>query len=76
VERRHIDLHPEGLEVTLEEREFMKRLAPLVGTPRSAKRLTNTDRLIRAPLSGDDLRQFLGTAASSCTGSASPCSRS
>lgn len=40
------------------ERLVMKRLLPLVHTPRSAKRLVNTYRLIKASLRDDELRSF------------------
>jgi hypothetical protein len=42
-----IDLMPEDLVITPEEREFMKGLAPMFETPRAAKRLANVYRLLR-----------------------------
>ena len=41
---------PAGLHVRTEELEFLGQLAELVPTPRAAKRLANTYRLLRAPL--------------------------
>jgi peptidoglycan hydrolase-like protein with peptidoglycan-binding domain len=41
------DLTPSDLLITREEREFMQSLAPLIETPRSAKRLANIYRLLR-----------------------------
>ena len=41
---------PAGLHVRTEELAFLAQLAELVPTPRAAKRLANTYRLLRAPL--------------------------
>ena len=41
---------PAGLHVRVEELGFLAQLAELVPTPRAAKRLANTYRLLRAPL--------------------------
>jgi hypothetical protein len=38
----------------------MENLAPMVSTPRSAKRLLNIYRLIRASVGPDELKAFLG----------------
>ena len=54
------EMNPEGLSLTDDERRFIKKLAPLVATPRAAKRLVNTYRLIRAPLEQAPLAAFLG----------------
>ena len=55
-----IDLAPEGLLVTAEEVRFMSKLGPVIRTPRSAKRLANLYRLVRASLSTDQLDDLLG----------------
>jgi hypothetical protein len=41
--------------------EFAQTMYEFVATPRSAKRFTNVYRLLKARLSGDDLRRFEGT---------------
>jgi hypothetical protein len=51
---------PEALIVTRKEIEFMAELVSLIPTPRTAKRLGNIYRLIRAWVSPDALPQFLG----------------
>jgi peptidoglycan hydrolase-like protein with peptidoglycan-binding domain len=43
-----VELIPSDLEITEAEMAFMERLAPLIDTPRLAKRLANTYRLLRA----------------------------
>jgi hypothetical protein len=48
---------PETLTITAEELRFLRRLAPLVDTPRAAKRLVNTYQLLR--VSVDDVPDFL-----------------
>lgn len=55
-----IDLQPAGLQVTPAEVDFLSRLGMLVRTPRSAKRLANLYRLIRAALFEQDLDELLG----------------
>jgi hypothetical protein len=52
---------PVGLVVDPREIEFMSSLNTLTPTPRAAKRLINTYRLLRAPLSGTELEDFIGT---------------
>lgn len=49
------DVDPASLRVYPHELQFAKSLWPLVTTPRAAKRLVNTYRLIRASLSEEDL---------------------
>jgi hypothetical protein len=51
------DLRPESLELTEEELDFIRHQAPLVHTPRAAKRLLNTYQLVR--VSVDDVPAFL-----------------
>jgi hypothetical protein len=55
-----IDLNPEGLQIEPEELQFIKRLSPMIGTPRAAKRLVNTYRLIRTAIGPEDLDRLLG----------------
>jgi hypothetical protein len=55
-----IDLNPQGLQIEREELEFIKRLSPMIGTPRAAKRLVNTYRLIRTALGPEDLDRLMG----------------
>ncbi len=57
-----VDLAPLALLITPQELAFMKRLAPLIGTPRAAKRLSNVYRLLRASMDPADLDGFVGTA--------------
>jgi len=54
-------LNPVGMSLTDDEKEFAQKLAPLIGTPRTAKRLTNLYRLIRAGLPEDVLAGVLDT---------------
>jgi hypothetical protein len=54
-------LNPAGMSLTDEEKEFAQKLAPLIRTPRAAKRLTNLYRLIRAGLEEDVLAGVLET---------------
>jgi hypothetical protein len=58
VKLHEIDPMPPNLAVYPEELEFLKVLSPLVPTPRAAKRIVNTYRLIRASLDEHELRQF------------------
>ena len=51
---------PVGLVVEPREIEFMSSLNTLIPTPRAAKRLINTYRLLRAALSGSELKDFIG----------------
>lgn len=55
-----IDLTPDALVITPDELVFLGRLAPLVDTPRAAKRLLNTYQLAR--VSVRDVVKFLGEA--------------
>ena len=48
----------EAITVTEAEVRFLALLGPLVGTPRSARRLVNTYRLVRARSRGSELAQF------------------
>jgi hypothetical protein len=52
-----INLTPDTLVITDPELEFLRRLAPLVDTPRAAKRLLNTYRLVR--VSVPDVPEYL-----------------
>lgn len=55
-----IELRPAGLEVTAAEIELLGRMRGLARTPRSAKRLANLYRLIRAALTAEELDALLG----------------
>jgi hypothetical protein len=59
VARAVADLRPRQLEISAAEMDFLCRLAPLVPSPRAAKRLINLYRLLRARLSGPDLDAFV-----------------
>jgi hypothetical protein len=54
-------LNPPGLEVEEWELAYLSGMAPLIGSPRMAKRYANVYRFIRAALSGSELEQFTGT---------------
>ncbi|OXM53381.1 NTPase [Amycolatopsis thailandensis] len=54
-----IDLRPPRLVVSPAELDFLPTLAPLIRSPRAAKRLLNLYRLLRARLAGEDLAEFL-----------------
>jgi hypothetical protein len=54
------ELRPRQLEISDAEMDFLSRLAPLVPSPRAAKRLINLYRLLRARLSGPELDAFVG----------------
>jgi hypothetical protein len=56
-----IDLKPEALLIDKAELEFMKLLAPMITTPRAAKRFANVYRLLRASLPPSRLSSFVGT---------------
>lgn len=56
-ERPH--LLPRQLEITEQELDFIASLAPLLRSPRGAKRLINLYRLLRARLRSDELEDFL-----------------
>jgi hypothetical protein len=55
-----VELRPRQLEISDVELAFLARLAPLVPSPRAAKRLINLYRLLRARLSGPELDAFTG----------------
>ncbi len=59
VPRVRPDLRPRQLHVSDLELGFLTSLAPLVPTPRAAKRLMNLYRLVRARLSDQDLDRFV-----------------
>lgn len=56
------DVAPRALETTPHEVTFLQDLWPLLPSPRSAKRLTNTYRLLRATRREEELDGFVGTA--------------
>ena len=56
------DLSPPNLSIQPWEQEFMKQLDELIPSPRSAKRLVNLYRLIKATVSESELRRFEGNA--------------
>lgn len=52
------DLTANALRITAEERTVIVALRPLISTPRLAKRLINTYRLLRASLTADELTRL------------------
>jgi len=58
-EQSTIDLRPPRLVISTAELDFLPTLAPLIRSPRAAKRLLNLYRLLRARLAGEDLAEFL-----------------
>ncbi len=54
-----IDLRPPRLVISATELDFLGTLAPLARSPRSAKRLLNLYRLLRARFAGEELAGFL-----------------
>jgi hypothetical protein len=54
-----LDLTPRALEIEEAELAHLKTLGVLVGSPRSAKRLVNLYRIVRATLDDEALGQFL-----------------
>jgi len=52
------DIAPKSLELGVKEMLFLEELSPLVSSPRSAKRLVNVYRLLRANLPVKALREF------------------
>jgi KAP-like P-loop domain-containing protein len=52
-----VDLTPDDLVITPEELAFMKRLAPIIETPRAAKRLANLYRLLRVSVGAEELTE-------------------
>jgi len=59
VASERLELRPRQLHVSPDELAFLTKLAPLVPTPRAAKRLLNLYRLVRARLSDSELDQFV-----------------
>ena len=55
-----IELRPQALRFTRDEIEYLSGLRALVATPRAAKRLANTYRLVRAGLGERRLERFTG----------------
>jgi len=53
------EIEPASLEIEEVELAFMRQLAPLIDTPRSAKRLVNIYRLLRVSLTKWQLRMFV-----------------
>jgi hypothetical protein len=64
LEKPVLDLVPEVLKITAKELDFMGKLVSLIPTPRSAKRLGNVYRLLRAAIPQGDLPRFLGDLGS------------
>ena len=58
------DPRPVGLQLGRHEVEFMERLAPLLPTPRAAKRLANLYRLVRIGIQDSQLAEFVGSRSS------------
>lgn len=58
--RRRIVPDPGFLSIGDFEREFIKKLFPLVPSPRAAKRLVNVYRLVRAGVADDKRQEFVG----------------
>jgi hypothetical protein len=56
-------VRPSSLVLSVGEREFMRVLAPLIGTPRSTKRLVNLYRLTRAGLPTETLKSVIDSKA-------------
>jgi hypothetical protein len=54
-------LRPRQLQLNQPEIEFMKRLGPVMPTPRAAKKLANLYRLVRIGITDEDLAGFLGS---------------
>lgn len=53
--------NPQGLTVARWEREFIRKLHPLIMSPRALKRFTNVYRFIRVQQRGAELDRFRGT---------------
>lgn len=58
-EQSTIDVRPPRLVISAQELDFLPTLAPLVRSPRAAKRLLNLYRLLRARFAGEALAEFL-----------------
>ncbi len=56
---RKTDLAPEGMRIQAFEQDFLANLAPLLPTPRAAKKLANLYRLVRLSVSPEQLEMFL-----------------
>ena len=56
------DLEPRPLAITDDEHQFITRLLPLIPTPRTAKRLVNVYRLVKARVAAADLEAFEQTS--------------
>lgn len=54
-------VQPRLLRITEAERAFMRKLAPLIATPRAANRFANSYRLLRVRLTSEREAAFLGT---------------
>lgn len=54
-----LDLNPENLQISEDERIFIKHLFPLMPSPRATKRFVNVYRLMRATVSDTDWPAFL-----------------
>ena len=54
------DPAPANLRITVQEREFLPRLARFVPTPRAGKKLVNLYRLVRIGVPADELDAFVG----------------
>ena len=59
-----VDLRPAALQFKQAEVDYLAGLCRLVTTPRAAKRLANTYRLVRAGLNGPELDRFTGADGS------------
>lgn len=55
-----IDLTPLALELEPAELDYLTKLADLLPTPRTTKRLINLYRIVRASLTDEELTEFLG----------------
>jgi hypothetical protein len=58
------DLTPTALIIGTEELRFAQLLAPLIDTPRVAKRLVNIYQLLRSSLNADQIRALMGNTQS------------
>lgn len=58
-EQSTIDVRPPRLVISPAELDFLPTLAPLIRSPRAAKRLLNLYRLLRARFAGEELAGFL-----------------
>jgi hypothetical protein len=57
-----VSANPPQLQITQAEIDALARMAPLIGTPRGAKRLVNLYRLVRAGLPDHDIDAFVAEA--------------